>query len=357
MFFPKSIKGVQEVINVAPTSILIRGGGTKTGLSRNIDNVTVIDLSNLSGIVEYRPEEFTFTALSGTRLIDIVDLLSKNGQWMPFDPPMANKGSTLGGVLATGLSGPCRYGFGGIRDFVLGIRWISGTGDVLNGGSRVVKNVAGFDFPKLMVGSLGRFGVITEVTMKVFPKLQDFGTVEWNCGSIEDSVKFAKMLTLTSIDLLALDIESDGFVRARIGGLSVSLQKRLDRLSRYKDNAVISVGSGECGKWDDVRDFEWVDDDCLLIKVPITPDIIPVLDSKLNVYASVRKYSVGGNIAWIGWKDSVKDLDKLLMDLGLAGLIILGEHNTPWLGASAFDTVFADKVKRALDPYGKFLLL
>ena len=133
MLQPKSVKEVQEAVNTASTAILIRGGGTKTALSSPSGNETVIDLSNLSGILEYRPEEFTFTALSGTPLENITEMLAENGQWMPFDPPMAKIGSTIGGTLATGLNGPGRYRFGGARDFILGIKWVSGViGTLIN---------------------------------------------------------------------------------------------------------------------------------------------------------------------------------------------------------------------------------
>lgn len=357
MFYPQSIEEIQRVVVETHAPMVVRGGGTKPGLLNHNDSVTTIDLSDVSGILEYRPEECTFTALAGTRLNDIEEVLSDNDQWMPFDPPMVDKGSTLGGVLAAGLSGPCRYGFGGVRDFVLGINWVSGDGNLLNGGGRVVKNVAGFDFPKLMVGSLGRFGIITEITMKVFPQSQVFATLEWDCINIEEAVKFMKLLSLSKNEFLALDIESNGIVRVRIGGIQNSLQKRLDSIARYKEGAVILKGTEESEKWSSLKNFCWLDDSCMLIKVPITPDIVCRLDSKLSHYEPLRLYSVGGNVAWIGWMDSIVELDKILENLGLTGLLLIGEYNTPWLGTSAFDNVFAAKVKAALDPKNRFMSL
>ena len=357
MLQPKSVKEVQEAVNTASTAMLIRGGGTKTALSTSSGNETVIDLSNLSGILEYRPEEFTFTALSGTPLENIIEMLEENGQWLPFDPPMAKVGATIGGTLATGLSGPGRYRFGGARDFILGVKWISGVGEMLSGGAQVVKNVAGFDFPKLMIGSLGRLGVISEITLKVFPKMNSFGTVEWDCGGIADAVGFVKDMTRTPIDLFALDLDPDGIVRARLGGLSTTLNKRLARLSEYRDGANIILGDGELHLWEQLREFLWLPNDCSLIKVPITPDLIPQLDAYLADSQSHRKYSVGGNIAWIGWSGTTQDIDTLLSELGLGGLLIIGNPGTPWLGTSSVITIFADKVKRAFDAEGRFLPL
>ena len=357
MLQPKSVKEVQEAVNTASTAILIRGGGTKTALSSSSGTETVIDLSNLSGIVEYRPEEFTFTALAGTPLVNIIEMLAENGQWMPFDPPMAKIGSTIGGTLATGLSGPGRYRFGGARDFILGIKWVSGVGEMLSGGAKVVKNVAGFDFPKLMIGSLGRFGIISEITLKVFPKMNSFGTVEWDCGCIYDAVAFVKEMTRTPIDLFALDLEPAGIVRARLGGLSTTLNNRLARLSDYRDGASIILGDEELNLWEQLKEFLWLPHDCSLIKVPITPDLIPQLDTCLADSQLHRRYSVGGNIAWIGWSGTIEDIDTLLSELGLGGLLLIGESGTPWLGTSSVITGFADKVKKALDTEGRFLPL
>ena len=357
MLEPKSVKEVQEVVNTASTAMLIRGGGTKTALSTPSGNETVIDLSNLSGILEYRPEEFIFTALSGTPLENITEMLDENGQWLPFDPPMAKIGATIGGTLATGLSGPGRYRFGGARDFILGVKWVSGDGEIVSGGAQVVKNVAGFDFPKLMIGSLGRFGIISEITLKVFPKMNSFGTVEWDCGGIDSAITFVKEMTCTPIDLFALDLESNGIVRARLGGLSTTLNDRLARLSEYREGAKIILGEIEANLWDHLKEFLWLPDDYSLIKIPITPDLIPQLDACLAGRQSHRKYSVGGNIAWIGWSGKIQDIDTLLSELNLGGLLLIGDSKTPWLGTASVMTVFADKVKRAFDAEERFLPL
>src|SRR5439155_368623 len=127
-------------------------------------------LSRLSGIVEYEPSEFTFTALAGTPLKAIIAALAERGQYLPFDPPLADAGATLGGTIAAGLSGPGRVRFGGLRDFILGVRFVDGEGRILRMGGKVVKNAAGFDLPKFFVGSAGRFGVLAEITFKVFPR-------------------------------------------------------------------------------------------------------------------------------------------------------------------------------------------
>ncbi len=158
---PVTVAEVQEAVR-SFERIALRGGGTKPGLAAAVDGVTVLDMRGLSGIVEYEPDEFVFTALAGTPVAEVAALLAEHGQYLPFDPPFVDAGATLGGATAAGLSGPRRYRYGGVRDFVIGVRFVDGRGDVVRGGGKVVKNAAGFDLPKLMAGSLGRLGALVE---------------------------------------------------------------------------------------------------------------------------------------------------------------------------------------------------
>ncbi len=156
--------------------LLPRGGGTKSALSTPARDEKTLDMTGFSGMIEYIPEEFTFTAFAGTPLSDVVQILYENGQYLPFDPPLVERGATLGGTVASGLSGSGRYRFGGVRDFILGVRFIDGRGELISAGGKVVKNVAGYDFPKLMVGSLGGLGLLVELSFKVFPRPQAYAT-------------------------------------------------------------------------------------------------------------------------------------------------------------------------------------
>jgi glycolate oxidase FAD binding subunit len=109
------------------------------------------------------------TALAGTRLRDLSELLSRNGQYLPFDPPRFTSSATVGGMVAAGLSGPARASVGAVRDFVLGVQIINGRGQWLNFGGQVMKNVAGYDVSRLMAGALGTLGVLVQVSLKVLP--------------------------------------------------------------------------------------------------------------------------------------------------------------------------------------------
>src|SRR5512143_1651914 len=166
---PTSIEELQSMVRGSP-HVLPRGGGTKPALSTAHNGATVIDLAPLAGMLEYEPGEFVFTALAGTRLADVRAQLAEHGQYLPFDPLLVDRGATLGGTIAAGANGPGRYRYGGVRDFLLGVRFVDGAGEIVHAGGKVVKNSAGFDIPKLMVGSLGQLGALIEVSFKVFPQ-------------------------------------------------------------------------------------------------------------------------------------------------------------------------------------------
>ena len=115
--------------------------------------------------------------LAGTRVSEVVATLGEQGQYLPFDPLLADSGATIGGTVASNASGPGRFRFGGIRDFLLGVRFVDGRGNCIRGGGQVVKNAAGFDYPKLLVGSQGKLGLIYELTFKVFPRPESYATL------------------------------------------------------------------------------------------------------------------------------------------------------------------------------------
>ena len=127
-----------------------------------------ISLSRLTRVVDYPARDMTITVEAGITMAALAEILAQEGQRVPLDIPQPEK-ATLGGVIATNWSGPLRFGHGTARDYVIGIRAVDGRGTTFNGGGRVVKNVAGYDFCKLLTGSLGTLGIITQVTLKLKP--------------------------------------------------------------------------------------------------------------------------------------------------------------------------------------------
>ena len=159
-----------KVIDAAKngTPLRIRGGGSKDFYAEALVG-DVLDTSPLNGIVSYEPSELVVTALAGTPLAELEALLAAQGQCLPFEPPHFSATSTVGGMVAAGLSGPARASVGAVRDFVLGVKLINGKAEHLTFGGQVMKNVAGYDVSRLMVGAMGTLGLLTEVSLKVLP--------------------------------------------------------------------------------------------------------------------------------------------------------------------------------------------
>jgi glycolate oxidase FAD binding subunit len=149
-------------------ALRIRGGGTKDFYGQSLEG-EVLDTRGWTGVVDYEPTELVITVRAGTPLAEVEKTLAERGQCLAFDPPGFGDGATIGGVVAAGLSGPRRQAAGSVRDFVLGAKMIDGRGEALAFGGQVMKNVAGFDVSRLLAGSLGTLGLITEVSLKVLP--------------------------------------------------------------------------------------------------------------------------------------------------------------------------------------------
>ena len=150
------------------SSLRIRGGGSKDFYGESLRG-DILDTTPLNGVVSYEPSELVVTALAGTRLAELEALLLAQGQCLPFEPPHFGGAATVGGMVAAGLSGPARASVGAVRDYVLGVKLINGKGEHLAFGGQVMKNVAGYDVSRLMVGAMGTLGLLTEVSLKVLP--------------------------------------------------------------------------------------------------------------------------------------------------------------------------------------------
>ena len=150
-------------------ALRIHGGGTKDFYGDALVG-DPLDVRPVAGIVSYAPGELVLTARAGTPLAEVESALAAHGQMLAFEPPYHGEATTLGGIVATGFSGPRRPHAGAARDFVLGTRVVDGTGTSLAFGGQVIKNVAGFDVSRLMTGALGTLGVITEISLKCLPR-------------------------------------------------------------------------------------------------------------------------------------------------------------------------------------------
>ncbi|MFZ4877354.1 glycolate oxidase subunit GlcE [Janthinobacterium sp. Mn2066] len=154
--------------SAAGTPLRLRGGGSKDWHGQQLEG-DVLDTRAYAGIIDYEPTELVITARCGTPLAEIEAALAERQQMLAFEPPHFGQGATIGGVVASGLSGPRRAAAGALRDFVLGAVLMDGRGERLAFGGQVMKNVAGYDVSRLLAGSLGTLGLILEVSLKVLP--------------------------------------------------------------------------------------------------------------------------------------------------------------------------------------------
>jgi glycolate dehydrogenase FAD-binding subunit len=164
-----------------------------------------LDLAGLSKIVDYTPRDMTILVEAGVRMADLVATLAAEGQQLPIDVPRADE-ATIGGTCATNWSGPRRYGYGSLRDYVIGIHAVDGRGVAFKGGGRVVKNVAGYDFCKLLTGSLGTLGVITQVALKVKPQTEHSVAVAASCPNWETTEQMLERLVHLAAPPMAIDL-------------------------------------------------------------------------------------------------------------------------------------------------------
>lgn len=208
-------------------ALRIRGGDSKAFLGRPVDGET-IDTRSHRGIVSYDASELVITARAGTPLAELNAILDDAGQMLPCEPPAYGDVATIGGVVAAGLSGPRRPWAGSVRDFVLGCRIVTGEGKHLRFGGQVMKNVAGYDVSRLMSGSFGCLGLITEVSLKVLPKPR-----ETRCLTLALEAGEA-MRELSAWRKAALPVSGachvDGRLHVRLEGGAGSVRAAVDRI-------------------------------------------------------------------------------------------------------------------------------
>ena len=337
-----------EAVQSAPR-VLAVGAGTKPRLSAVASDVVKISTVKLSGIVEYEPSEFTFTALAGTSLKDIAAALAERGQYLPFDPLLVDAGATIGGTVAAGLGGPGRFRFGGLRDFIVGVRFVDGSGRLMRMGGKVVKNAAGFDLPKFFVGSLGRFGALAEVTFKVFPRAVTTRTLRL---SAVDTAAMTTIFTEAAGQRWELDAleawPAEGVVYARLAGPAAALDVLAAEIfSRWPGVALTDDEASSF--WSGVREFAWAHDGGELVKVALVPGAVAGFLSWTQAMAGARTWvGLGGNAGFI----SLPRGGTLADGLAWPAMTLRG-GGALWPGKRA-DAEIHRAVKTALDPQGRF---
>ena len=344
---PSSAAELVDAVRSASRAIPV-GAGTKSRLSNVSEAFTRISTSRLQGIIEYEPSEFTFTALAGTPLKAIITELAQSGQYLPFDPLLADAGATLGGTIAAGLSGPGRFRFGGLRDFILGVRFVDGEGRLLRLGGRVVKNAAGFDVPKFFVGSAGRFGVLAEITFKVFPRPPASRTLRIEAKEIGTKAKILAEAANTRWELEALDAAvEEGAVFARLAGPPAALDALTAEILARWPGDVLTGGDANY-LWQAITGLRWAHSSGNLIKVALVPSQVSAFVELTRAQPGARGWiSAGGNVGFLSLPAGAP-----VPALTWPAMTLRGDASL-WLGPRREFAVMR-AVKEALDPRNRF---
>jgi glycolate oxidase FAD binding subunit len=261
---------------------------------------------------------------------------------------MTEAGATLGGTVAAGLSGPGRFRFGGLRDFILGVRFVDGTGRLLRMGGKVVKNAAGFDLPKFFVGSLGRFGVLGEITFKVFPRPSSTRTLKLNAKDATALGDIFSGAGNSRWELDAMDAspgENGAYVR--LAGPAAALDVLANEILGRFPGAMLPDADANA-LWQRVNGFGWAHANGALTKVALTPSLVPDFVAHAKATAEARCWiSAGGNVGWLSLPANAP-----AQKLPWPALTLRGSGPL-WSGtAPRFEVMRA--VKTALDPQNRF---
>ncbi len=296
---------VVEAIRAAQAPLSLRGGNTRGMAGPG----AALSLGGLRGISLYEPGALTLVAQAGTPLDEIETALAAEGQRLAFEPMdhralMGNSGTpTIGGVFAANVSGPRRLAVGAARDFLLGVRFVDGQGYVVKNGGRVMKNVTGYDLVKLMAGSRGTLGALTEVSLKVLPEPETSATLM--LSGLDDLAAIAAMaLAMRSpfeVTAAAHD-PAQGRTSLRLEGFESSVTYRLGRLKELlsQTDAELEVIAAEPSTtlWRDLRDvaaFHGAPGD--VWRVHCRPTEAPALAAKAG--AEAHLYDWAGGLIWL----------------------------------------------------------
>ena len=328
----------------------LRAGGSRRALGRPVEARHVLDLSAFSGIVSYEPDELLLVAGAATPMAEVSAALAARGQMLAFEPPdtgpmlgAAAGAGTIGGAIATGLSGPRRVKAGAARDHLLAFAAVSGRGEAFKAGGKVVKNVTGYDLPKILCGSHGTLAAMTEVTVKVLPAPPKARTVllfgldvAAGTRAMADAlnspfeVSGAAMLPAAAAARSAVDFVRDAgesVVALRIEGTPASVAARCEGLRRLlagraRDEELHSMRSRRL--WEELRDVAALlpADAAALWRVSVPPAAAPALCRELP---GAFFLDWGGGLAWIAAAPGAPDAHAARLRASIAGC---GGHAT-----------------------------
>ena len=331
---PSSEEEVEEIVRAALVdrrTLQLQAGATKTGFGHPVRADHALHLDRLEGITLYEPEELVLAAKAGTPLARIESVLAENRQELAFEP--ADYGwllgasadrQTIGGVIACNLFGPRRIKAGSARDHLLGVRCVTGRGDSLRAGGRVMKNVTGYDLPKLLCGSFGTLAVLTEVTLKVLPAAETVGTLLLHGGSEPELLAALRRamgtpfevsgaallpeLPASRSEVAAVRTVGAPLALLRVEGPPPSVAYRLARLAEEIAASGLQTRELEDAPsrtlWREVRDLRLIPRERPLWRLAVPPTAADALAAALAQRSPERLYDQAGGLIWLAVEEA-----------------------------------------------------
>ena len=321
VFRPQDQEQAAEAVAAALAAdapLEIAGAGSHAALGRPVASAARLETAGLAGVSMYEPEELVFTAGAGTPLAEVRRMLAERGQMLAFEPPdfsallgASASGGTLGGMVARGLAGPRRIRAGSVRDHLLGLAAVNGRAEAFKAGGRVMKNVTGFDLPKLMCGAFGTLAVLTELTFKLQPAPRAAATLRLR-GLGEDAANAAMTralglpLEVSGAAHLPADVTGgEAATLLRLEGFEASVKARMEMLQEALKEHPGEVLEGERSEslWRDVRDVRPLagDEESLIWRICCPPaQGAQVARALREMIPSARLFmDWGGGLIWL----------------------------------------------------------
>ncbi|MCA3381175.1 MAG: glycolate oxidase subunit GlcE [Roseomonas sp.] len=379
MIAPADEAGIIDAVQAARAArepLTIAGQGSKRGLLRPVQAARSLSTRALTGVTLYRPAELIITARAGTPLAEIEATVAEKGQQLIAEAPYLNgvfatsAPPSIGGVVAANLSGPRRIAWGATRDHVMGLRFINGAGETIRSGGRVLKNVTGLDLCKLLSGSYGTLGVITEVTLKVLPAPETSATILIETPDLAGAVAAlsAGLGSPFGVSAAAALPQRDHVIAAlRLEDFAASVTYRMEKLRDMLDGfgAQRVMEDGESRAfWRSIREVEPLQamPDEAIWRVSVRPSAGPHIAAAASAIDGRVLLDWGGGLVWIAAAPSTANHAAIsaaaAAEAGAAMLFRAPESlrlAVPVLPAEAAPlAAISARVKEALDPEGLF---
>tara|TARA_B100000945_G_C20410538_1_gene612315 strand:+ start:159 stop:1412 length:1254 start_codon:yes stop_codon:yes gene_type:complete len=365
--------------------IEINGLKSKSKIGRNFQAEKTLDLSNYSGIIDYKPEELYIKVKAGTPLEEINIALEKNNQQLAFEPTdfgfifegKKNLG-TMGGVMSCNFAGPRRFKVGSVRDHVLGFRGINGKGEIIKSGGTVVKNVTGYDLSKILSGSFGTLTILSEIAIKVLPKPLCNKTLVIDNPHLKKAIEYLNLALSSSSDVSGgafypeifrnyfslNDLTIKGALTAiRVEGPQNSVNQRIDKLKKE-----LKVNTDEVSVLETQQsNLFWKNTQNLSVFSNIKNNLIRLVvppSSTFDLLQKMKKYQInyfidwGGNLIWVEINKINTKILKEINDIvreyqGYLTVIKIEEHLKAQVDIFAIDPIkykISEKIKKSFDP-------